>query len=211
MNKLIVGLGVFFLSSSAVLADSPPPNVVKVTKENNPNCIEYISYKGAMYCSTVALDKTPSIAPQMLGYEKQNIKFDDRAWKAAWGEHKEYITSIEYLPAGDDINHWSELVTSQFMPGLEALSAQEFVNRFIANLKKSGVVFSSKILESNKNMVLFEFQVKNPQNLEQDELQKVVKGKDGLYALHYAIKKSDMGAANRAKWVKNLKESTLKP
>lgn len=211
MNYLIVVL-TFFLCSIGYTADtnsSLPAGVVKVTKENNPNCVEYYTYKGNMYCSLMTIDAKP-MDPALLAFEKQNIQFDNRVWKAAWGEHKDTITTIEYLPVGQQINNWHELITSQFIPGLADVSAKEFANRFFENLKKSGVVYKAYKIEQQGNVVIFEFQVLQPKNLQQDELQKIVKGKDGMYVLHYAIKKVDMGEGSRNQWLQHLRNSTLK-
>ena len=186
-----------------------PEHVVKVTLENNPKCIEYLRYHGDMYCSLVPLDKT-SFDPQLMAYEQQNVHFDERPWKAAWGERKEYITSIEYIPIGQNINNWQELVTTQFIPGVADVSAKQFAQRFLADLKKSHVVYTFNILSEQKNIVIFEFQVHKPKNLQQDEIQKIVKGPKGLYILHYAIKKENMSSHNRSEWLNNLQQSTLK-
>lgn len=148
--------------------------------------------------------------PRLLSYEKQKIAFDNRVWKAAWGEHKDVITTIEYLPVGQNINHWNELITSQFIPGLNDVSAKEFANRILADLKKTGLVYKAHFIEKGPKEVIFEYQVKQPKNLQQNELQKVVKGPDGIYVLHYAVKQTDMGAANRQKGLTILKNSTLK-
>jgi hypothetical protein len=211
MNYFILGLSLFIVSMGhAANPDSSlPPDVVKVTKDNNSNCVEYFNYKGAMYCSLMTIDTKP-MDPSLLTYEKQNIEFDNRVWKAAWGEHKDTITTIEYLLAGQQINHWNELITSQFIPGLADVSAKEFANRVLANLKKSGVVYTAQIIDKQSKSLIFEFQVKQPQNLQQDELQKIVKGSDGIYVLHYAIKKVDMGEVNRKRWLQHLKNSSLK-
>ena len=211
MNYLILCLSFFCASiGHAASSDSAlPPDVVKVTKDNNANCVEYFNYKGAMYCSLMTIDPKP-MDTKLLTYEKQHIEFDKRVWKAVWGEHKDTITTIAYLPAGQEINHWNELITSQFIPGLADVSAKEFANRVIANLKKSGVVYTTHIIEKENKLLIFEFQVQQPQNLQQDELQKIVKGNDGMYILHYAIKKVDMGEVNRKKWIQHLKDSTLK-
>lgn len=210
MNYLILGLSFLFISVGyAANPDSLPANVVKVTKDNNSNCVEYFEYQGAMYCSLLTIDTKP-MDPKLLTYEKQNIEFDKRVWEAVWGEHKDTITTIEYLPAGQQINHWHELITSQFIPGLADVSVKEFANRVFANLKKSGVVYTTHIVDRQKNSLIFEFQVKQPQNLQQDELQKIVKGSDGMYVLHYAIKQVDMGEVNRKKWLHHLKNSSLK-
>ena len=40
-----------------------------------------------------------------------------------------------------------------------------------------------------------------------EQLQKIIKGKDGFYVLHYVIKRGDMGTDKRTQWLKNLKAS----
>jgi hypothetical protein len=162
-----------------------------------------------MYCSLTAIDHHP-VDPKVLSYEKQTIQFDNRPWKAAWSEKTNYITTIEYLPAGEDINLWNELITTQFMPGLEKVSVKEFGNRFFNGLKKSGVIYTVDILANKPDLLMFEFRVEQPSNLQQDEIQKIVKTKEGLYAIHYAIKKLDMGKENRQKWIEHIKNSSLK-
>lgn len=207
-------LTVFFIliysSCYAVPTESSlPAEVVKVTKENNPNCVEYYNYHGNTYCSYMTINTKP-MDPKLLSHEKQNIHFDSRAWKAVWGEHKNAITTIEYVPVGQTINQWNELITSQFIPGLSDVSPQEFAHRFLADLKKSGVVYTSKIIDKQKTYLILEFQVQQPSNLQQNELQKIVKTDEGIYVLHYAVKKSDMGDKQRQAWLKNLQNSSLK-
>lgn len=186
-----------------------PPNLVKVTKGNNPQCVEYVSYKGEMYCSTVAMNNT-AVDPKVLTYEKQNVQFDNRPWKPAWGQKTNAITTVEYIPVGDSIDQWKELITTQFLPGLKEVTPAEFKKRFIANLDKSGITYTINTIEEKPEQLIFEFKVTVPVNLQQDEIQKITQGKDGLYILHYAIKKSDMSKENRQKWINNLKKSTLK-
>lgn len=186
-----------------------PSNLVKVTKENNPNCIEYVIYQTELYCSLTAIDTTP-IDPKILSYEKQQIVFDNRGWKAAWGKQEQSGNTVEYLPLGEDINHWNELVTSQFFPGLAEIRADQFGDQIVNDLHKSGLSFTINPLENQPNLLIFEFKVQKPDNLQQDEIVKIVKGKEGMYVLHYAIKQSDMSDDNRKKWLENLKKSTLK-
>jgi hypothetical protein len=190
-------------------SSSLPSGLIKVTDENNPKCIEYVNYQGEMYCSLVALDKSP-VDPQIISYEKQNIIFDHRPWKAAWGKNTSRISTIEYIPIGDDIENWNELITTQFIPGLTNITPDQFGNRFFDNLKKSKVTFTVQLIENKPNRLIFEFKVSKPSNLKQDEIQKVVKGKDGMYILHYAIKKADMDEATRQKWIDNIKKSSIK-
>ncbi|CEG58460.1 hypothetical protein [Legionella fallonii] len=197
-------------NSFATPATSPlPANLIKVTNQNNPKCIEYVTYKGDMYCSLVVIDKTP-VDPKILSFEKQIIVFDHRPWKAVWGKNTQELSTVEYLPVGDNIDDWKELVTSQFIPGLTTITPAQFGEHFIADLKKSGVNFTVNTLVNQPDLFIFEFKVDKPSNLQQDEIQKVVKGKNGMYLLHYVIKQANMSDDNRNKWLENLKKSTVK-
>jgi hypothetical protein len=198
------------LIGTAQAAEIDPSALVKVTSQNNPDCVEYYTYKGESYCSTKALQNEP-VDPNLKSYEKQKIVFDKRAWQPVWGKKTPIITTLEYVPAGADINHWQELVTSQFIPNLEnSVTPWQFAHTVIQGLKDNG--FNPKItfLENTPDYVLFEFSLSEPANLVQDELQIIKKGKDGLYILHYAIKKNDMGKEAREQWSNNLKNSTIK-
>jgi len=207
MRKL---LGVLLsLFSVSVTAAINPDTLIKVTNENNPKCVEYYNYKNTMYCSTVAQDNTP-IDPHIKDLERQKIVFDDRPWQAVWGKDTSEVTTIEYVPAGDNINDWHELITSQFFPGLqEKVTPKDYVDIMMNNLKQSGIHPIVNMIEVSPKQVIFEFRVESPENLKQDELQKITKTDNGLYVLHYVIKESDMGQTARDKWLKNLKNSFI--
>ena len=66
-----------------------------------------------------------------------------------------------------------------------------------------------KVIAEIPDYVIFEFRVLAPKNVEQDELQKITKGKDGFYILHYVIKKPDIGKEERQKWIENFKNSSI--
>ncbi|MBL7480446.1 hypothetical protein [Legionella bononiensis] len=204
-------LGIFIVMNCYADSTSSalPENVVKVTKENNAKCVVYLTYKGELYCSFVALHDD-AVDPQILTYEQQNIHFDDRVWKPAWGQKSNAGWTVEYIPAGDNINQWKELVTSQFIPGTEGVTPAQFKKTFITNLKKTGVTYSINTINEQPNQLIFEFKVTVPVNLQQDEIQKITRGKNGIYVLHYTIKKAEMSKANRQKWIENLKNSSIK-
>ncbi|AMP89180.1 hypothetical protein [Legionella pneumophila] len=212
MNYFI-GLCLGLLGSVICYAEpyssSLPEGLIKVNKENNPKCVEFVTYKEELYCSIVPLADS-SVDSQVINYEKQMVRFDDRPWKIAWGKKTDKVVTVEYIPVGDDINNWKELITTQFMPGLTNMTPAQFGNEFLYNLDKSGVKYTVNVIEEKPDLLIFEFKVQEPANLQQDEILKITKGKDGIYVLHYAIKESDMTKENRDKWVKNLKNSFIK-
>lgn len=189
-------------------ANPLPAGMVKVTKENNPQCVEFINYQNEMYCTTSATAQ-PAPDPTIVANEQQSIHFDDRPWKAAWAKKNDQITTIEYITVGDDINKWHELITSQFIPNL-TVSADDFASLVINDLKKQGINPKITLIDKQADQYIFEFQITEPTNLQQDEIQKVTKGKNGIYVLHYVMNKADMGADNRTKWIANMKQSAIK-
>lgn len=184
--------------------------LVKVTPENDVKCVEYYTMQGEMYCSTKALSVNP-VTPNIKQYELLKIQFDDRPWQLAWGKKDAEITTVEYVPQGENINQWNELITSQAFPGLQnKVTLKQFAELFIQRLKNLGYAPIVTVIEDNKNQYLFEFRIEKPESQIQDELQMITKDKNNLYVLHYTIKKADMGEKEREKWTSNLKATTIK-
>ena len=191
-------------------ASIDPSKLIKVTSQTNPACIEYYNFKNEMYCSTTALQARP-VDPDIKNYEHQNIVFDERLWFAAWGQHTETMDTVEYIPAGDDINKWNELVTSQFMPDPgNTFTPKQFVDVIVQGIKNTGFTSDIHYLKETPTQITFEFQILSPANQIQDELQTVKRDTKGLYILHYVIKQADMGIKNRVKWIANFEKSNIK-
>ncbi|KTD36784.1 hypothetical protein Lnau_1768 [Legionella nautarum] len=184
-------------------------SLIEVTEKNNPQCVEYYTYKNKPYCSTKAFESS-GINPKIKTYETQTIVFDNRPWLAVWGEKNPTITTVEYVPAGDNINQWNELVTSQFIPGLqEKITVKQYVDAMVLQLKKTGMHPIVNIIKESPQQIIFEFIIPTPSHLKQDELQIVRKANNGFYIVHYVIKSSDMGKENRQKWIRNLQNSHI--
>lgn len=207
ISRLILLLSTFVISNSIAAASFSFDNLVKVTPKNDTQCVQYYLYKGILYCDATKTD-TQVVDPEIKNYEQLKIVFDDRPWQIAWGNKNSIGTTIEYIPAGDDINHWHELVTSQFFPGLQKkMSLKQFANTMVENIESLGYQPLVNYLEDTENRVILEIRIEKPQNQVQDELEMFLKDDQGIYLLHYVIKKDDMGKENREKWLQNLKNS----
>ena len=181
-----------------------------ITPENRADCVEYYHYKGELYCSTVAQDSQP-IDAGLKDAEKLKIVFDTRPWQLAWGKQTPEMTMIEYVPNGDNINDWHELVTSQFFPGLqEKTTPLQYAELIIQKMKEAGYKPVIKFFQKSNDQVIFEFRIAAPENQKQDELQLIRSDDQGIYVLHYVIKEADMGQKNRDVWLQNLKNSKIK-
>ncbi len=198
------------LTSLTATAAVDTSKLIKVTPQNTTNCVEYYHYKRELYCSTLAQNTQP-VDASLKDQEKLEIVFDDRPWQLAWGKQTPEITTIEYVPNGDNINDWHELVTSQFFPGLqEKTTPLQYSEAVIQNIKEAGFYPIVKFFEKSKAQVIFEFRIESPDNQKQDELQLVRSDDKGIYVLHYVIKKADMGQEKREAWLQNLKSSNIK-
>ena len=203
-----ITLAVFSLMP--LLAVAQPPALVKVTPETKVSCVEFVSYKGEMYCTTKPTIQTP-VDPKIKEYETQRIAFDDRPWQAAWGKNTPVIVTVEYVVLGDDINAWHELVTSQFMPGIQnKISPKQFAELSLDNIRQAGFKPMVTVYKDSPNQFLYEFRIETPSSQAQDELQLITRGANGFYSLHYVMKKADMGEENRKKWLDLLQKSQVK-
>lgn len=201
-------LSVLLLLVSSLVFAIDRSELIKVTQQTNPACVEYYNLQGDMYCSTRALN--PSVKVN-LADEKQKIMFDNRLWQAVWSKKNSKITTIEYVPAGDNINNWKELITSDFIPSRsKKLSPAEYMYAFLLDLQKAGFKPLVTLLYRTLDEIIFEFRIEEPSHMQQDEIQKIVTEKDGLYILHYVIKKADMGKDEQKKWINLLKQSKIK-
>lgn len=211
MNKFLrlfsLIISLFFIFKTHATIDTN--SLIEVTDKNNPQCVEFYTYQNKLFCSTKPFNSS-AINPNIKHYETQTIVFDNRPWQAVWGEKTATITTVEYVPAGDDINQWKELVTSQFIPGIQnKITLRQYVEATVLQLKQSGISPIINIIEESPQHIIFEFIIPTPNHLKQDELQIVRKANDGFYIVHYVIKSSDMGKENRQKWIRNLQKSHI--
>lgn len=212
MRKLlyVVFVSHLILTSFTATAAVDVNKLVKITPENKAKCVEYYHYKGELYCSTVAQDSQP-IDARLKDEEKLDIVFDDRPWQMVWGKQTPEMTTIEYVPNGDNINDWHELVTSQFFPGLQdKITPLQYAELIIQKIKDAGYRSIIKFFQKSNDQVIFEFRIESPDNQKQDELQMIRSDDKGIYVLHYVIKNADMGQKNRETWLQNLKDSKIK-
>ncbi|KTD74686.1 hypothetical protein [Legionella waltersii] len=198
------------LNGFAYATDSElPKGLVKVSKDTGAQCVEFVNYKGDLYCSLTPMDSSV-MDPSLVQDEKQSIKFDNRPWVAAWGKKTPTGFTLEYIPIGQNINQWNELITTQFMPNLKGKTAADLGDRFFKNLDETGVEYVYEIFENSQDLFILEFKVVKPSELVQDEILKITTGKEGAYFLHYAIKKANMNADEREKWLNLLRSSSIK-
>lgn len=182
-------------------------DLVKITDQTKGKCVEYYMYKNELYCTITASNSDP-VDGRAISAEQQHIEFDDRIWKAVWGKKTASDLTIEYVPDGDNLNNWKELITSQLFYGMQTASPKEFADTFMSTLNGKGYQGVVTVYETTPKRQIFEFQIKQPADQIQDVIINVTTGKNGMYVLQYAVKKPDMGQETRKQWIERLKNST---
>jgi hypothetical protein len=116
----------------------------------------------------------------------------------------------EFVPKGQTVEDWKELVTLQFYPGLQNRSSADFMNAFISKLQSDEPLAKAEMISSSPDDTLMEWNVLgSKENADQFELDRVIRGKQGLHMIHYAVKTSSLSPEERSKWLNFLRTARL--
>lgn len=141
-------------------------------------------------------------------HESLQLRFDNRVWHPAWADKDTDVTTVEYVVDDESINNWHELITTQSFHDLRAdVTPLQFMQRFIYFMMERGFSPVTNTISQSDNELIFEYKISEPENQQQDEIQRIFKTNKGFYIIHYVIKEPDMGAERRKKWVDLLKQA----
>lgn len=132
--------------------------------------------------------------------------FDGRNWKLGWSQNQGSAVFEEYVLDGESVENWTELVTIQFMPGLNEKTNPDIFEA--ANRRDLSAVCPdirwNSISQGEDRM--WEWSIQGCQGQpDQSEIARLVRTGEGYHMFHYAIKKSPMPADKREVWIENLK------
>ncbi len=137
---------------------------------------------------------------------------DDKEWELGWSNESPTGLMTEFVPKGQNVENWKELVTLQTFTNLKANSASQFLNDFLSGLKEKEPSVKINLIAVSPDEAMVEWNILNSkQNPDQYELDRVIKGKQGLHMIHYAVKGSKLSNSQRDKWLNFLRSAKLKP
>jgi len=196
-SALSIGLATFTIStfSFTALAQIQPS-----TASNSKKCIQYFEINGKSYCSNQAIAPSPSMK-EAVDKEHNSFTFDGRKWKLGWWNEDAQKPMLEYSLASETPNTWTELVTSQFFPGLQnKITPEQFMKLMLGETLKRGFQAKAKVYAQNPHSILYEWRVDNHPVENQDELIRIMSNSQGLYVLHYASRPT-MSDDRRKAWL----------
>lgn len=159
----------------------------------------------------VGLSQQVASASEWTESIKLNFGLDDKEWEVGWQNKTDDLYIIEFVKKGQDVEHWQELITFEFYPGLQKkINCSQFANGFIRHLKETEPKARvSSYLDKPDNVIIEWVLNGSTKNADQDELDRFIYGKQGLHVVHYVKKTKSLTVAERTKWMKFLESCTL--
>jgi hypothetical protein len=206
---LLLAISILFWNVLPVEAANQSLQVQPVKASNGQKCTEFYTINNQFYCANKAVASKPSLQAA-LANESNKFSFDGREWKLDWWNQNAKQPMLEYVLKSETVDNWTEMVTSQFFPGLQSkFSPSQFMSITIEELTKRGFQPKVRIISQSPQSVLFEWQIVNHPVENQYELQKIVAEPHGLHLIHYASRPT-VTQERRTAWEKILSQATPK-
>ena len=144
--------------------------------------------------------------------ERITVAFDNRTWQVSREVKQDSKLSVEYVPQGDTLPDWKEIVTIQAFGGLQDKGTPE---EFAAVIEKhirdwGGDKVTWNTLAISDDDLVYEWQIKGKENTaDQYEMCRIVKGSSGFHLVHYAVRTDAIDPAQRQVWLARLQAAKL--
>lgn len=172
---------------------------------------------GAVYCAllTGAYSLTVDVASAQ---ESLMPGFNPDEWTL--GSHSEDKTQriMEFVPPGQKVEDWTELVTVQTIkrprkpPAIDALAASSYENlvKQCPGKVTWNVIARELPTTPGRDSMLFEWSVRDcPPEADQHEVARILYGKFNIFRVAYVAKTQSLAPEKREKWIAELTASQI--
>jgi len=140
--------------------------------------------------------------------KKTLIRFDGREWITAFEEENKVRYQRQFVPSGQTIYDWTELVAESYYSGTKTA---EWIRKRARETKDSlsfaCAAFYWKVLADDPADMIYEWSSSGCPGYEgQSELARIVSGSAGYYIFRYTIKGAPMPADRRKTWLRLIDE-----
>lgn len=143
--------------------------------------------------------------------------FSPDEWTIAHQAEDQSQRILEFVPIGEQIETWTELLTVQTLkkprkpPDIEELAAASHEN--LSEKCPENVawnVIERQIPTRGQESILFEWSVKNcPPESDQHEVARIIYGKSSIFRIAYVAKTQALSAEKREKWIMELSATSI--
>src|SRR5689334_7513717 len=136
---------------------------------------------------------------------------DPETWVRANAQDDGHATLVEYVPQGQQLEHWRELLTIQALDDrLGPQAPRPVMDGLESQMRKRGGQLEWHVIEEDAQSVLYEWNLRGAQGVEdQGELARLVCGKDALHRAAYAYKQLPLAAERRSERLELLRKARV--
>lgn len=142
--------------------------------------------------------------------ELLKFNFDGRNWEKTYENNSQDSFIMEFTLKGESIDSWSELVTVQRFPNLQA-SLNEYFSLFEKKLQELAYPNEAhiRIIDKNPSDLLVEWWIGTENPLAQHEWMKIFKTSSSIMLLRYTTKQIDEVEKVRKTWEAILNQARI--
>ena len=139
--------------------------------------------------------------------EKAQFSFDERVWQIAREVKQDNKYSADYLPQGDALPDWKEIVTIQTFGSIQDKGTPE---EFALAMKKhftdwGGDKLVWNMISASDSDCIYQWQITGKEKFaDQYEMVRIIKGNEGFHLIHYAKRTTVIDEKEREQWLQRL-------
>ena len=142
--------------------------------------------------------------PQMAMSWNQST--DPKKWELKWVDGNEHGIVAEFVPVGDDINAWKEMVAQQVVFFRRPLG--DYVSKWKERMQKADPGMTIKVDEEADGSVMASY---TSFFAREQSIRRFVRGPDGIYMLAYHVRPGLAEVERLLMWKEILRQATLVP
>ena len=174
----------------------------------------------AAACGVLLVGSSGSIVSPASAQESVMLGNKVDEWEI--GSHSETKTQrvVEFVPPGQKIESWTELLTLQTIkkprkpPAIDSLAASaiEDLTKRCPGKVTWNVISREMASERGAESLLFEWSVKDcPPEADQHEVARALYGKHNIFRIAYVAKTQSLAPEKREKWIAELSAAKILP
>lgn len=174
--------------------------------QNTQPCVEYFVQNGKLVCHTGMTQVLPDLKPALQALPIAPV-LDGRAWRLNWWNQQPNQPMMEYGLPNEKVGAWTELITTQFFPGLQQkFTPQRFMELMMGEMIQQGFKPTINVISNKPTDLTYEFIVTGTPAENQHELQRIWTNDKGMYVMHYASRPA-MSKEHRTQWIDLLNKA----
>jgi hypothetical protein len=132
-------------------------------------------------------------------------------WKQTFTPDARKFTVVTFLPEGQDVNNWKEMLTIRNLGSKGKTTPEQMLDasKSVREMECPGAT-EWTVIAKNESSILYEWQNQACRDRPaRHGIERLLFGGRDLFVLHYAAKSQGMAPDTRARWIKTFSDATL--